>query len=161
MKKAIFSLAIMMMLAGSLLVACQSYSKKEEASQRKIEQSKLDLKATRDRNNTEQQRIRDEALRVEHQQEWIVFKNESEAKIDANQTRITELKAEMRKPGKKYDTRYARKIDNLEQRNLELRMRINTYNDEQSDWNTFKNEFNHDLNEIGLAFTNLTVNSKK
>jgi len=90
-----------------------------------------------------------------------VFKNESEAKIDANQTRITELKAEMRKPGKKYDTRYARKIDNLEQRNLELRMRINTYNDEQSDWNTFKNEFNHDLNEIGLAFTNLTVNSKK
>ena len=90
-----------------------------------------------------------------------MFKNESEAKIDANQTRITELKAEMRKPGKKYDTRYARKIDNLEQRNLELRMRINTYNDEQSDWNTFKNEFNHDLNEIGLAFTNLTVNSKK
>jgi hypothetical protein len=34
-------------------------------------------------------------------------------------------------------------------------------NDADSDWQSFKREFNHDMDELGNAFNNLTVNNKK
>ena len=55
---------------------------------------------------------------------------------------------------------YAKNIENLEERNRDLKTRIGAYETNQSDWESFKREFNHDMNEVGQALRDLTVNNK-
>jgi hypothetical protein len=38
---------------------------------------------------------------------------------------------------------------------------MDTYEKKQSDWESFKREFNHDMDELGQALKDLTVDNKK
>ena len=67
----------------------------------------------------------------------------------------------MKKPGQTWDDVYAKKIEKLEAQNNDLRIKINTYDPEKSDWETFKREFNHDMDSFGQAFKDLTTNNSK
>ena len=50
----------------------------------------------------------------------------------------------------------------LEQKNTELKKILSDYKDEGQDkWTSFKNEFNHDMDELGKAFKDLTVKNLK
>jgi len=94
-------------------------------------------------------------------EEWEAFRNESELKIKANEIRITELNVKMKKPGEIFDEIYENKITNLELQNKEMRARLVAYEKSQSNWESFKREFNHDMESIGQALTDLTVDNKK
>lgn len=76
-------------------------------------------------------------------EEWKTFKSEFELKIKANEIRITELNAKMKKPGERFDALYEKKIANLEQQNKEIRARLEGYEKIQSNLGSFKREFNH------------------
>ena len=94
-------------------------------------------------------------------EEWKEFKNDSEIKIRNNEIRIAELKAKMNKPGTTLDPLYEKRIDTLEKKNRDLKARIADYEKSQSDWQTFKREFNHDMDELGQALKDFTVDNKK
>jgi len=66
----------------------------------------------------------------------------------------------MKRSGKTLDALRAKKIDALEQKNRDMRNRIAAYEKSQSDWESFKREFNHDMDELGQAFKDLTVDNK-
>jgi uncharacterized protein YeaO (DUF488 family) len=93
-------------------------------------------------------------------EEWNAFKDDAEAKIEANEKRIVELKAKMNKPGKLLDKMRADRIAALEQRNRDLRLKITAYETEKTDWQKFKEEFNHDMDELGKAIGDIFSDDK-
>ncbi len=93
-------------------------------------------------------------------EEWKTFKSESELKINANKIRIAELKIEMNKPGEILDPLYSQRITTLERQNKDIRAKLCAYEKNQSNWESFKHEFKSDMDAIGEAFKNLTVDNR-
>lgn len=86
------------------------------------------------------------------------FKVVSIEKISANEKTIAEIKQKI--AGMKTDKRmqYEKAITELERKNNELKNNLENFKDEgQENWTIFKEEFNHDMNELGNALKNLVV----
>ena len=103
---------------------------------------------------------------VAHQEqtaeEWKTFnKSDFELEIKANEMRITELNVKMIKPSTLFDSFYVKKIANLEKENRFMKGRLEAYEKSQSNWESFKREFNHDIDAIGQALNDLTVDNKR
>jgi hypothetical protein len=67
----------------------------------------------------------------------------------------------MEKPGKTFDKSYSKSIDALEEKNMALKTRIIDYENNQTDWESFKREFSSDAEGVAKALKDLTVNNKK
>jgi hypothetical protein len=154
MKKLITIVAIATLFAaGTIFTGCQSSTNKEEAAQAKVDEAEQDLIDA-------QQEADIEAQRVATAEEWRTFKTESEIKISEYEIRVKALKDQMKKPGKTFDDLYKQRIEQLEQKIADLKARIRDYEKNQSGWESFKREFNHDMDELGIAFKNLAVDNK-
>jgi len=94
-------------------------------------------------------------------EEWKTFRSESELKIRDNEIRIIELNVKLKKPGETFDARNEKKIAILELQNKDMKARLEAYEKIQSNWETFKREFNHDMVAIGDELKDLTVDNKK
>ena len=154
MKKIIFILAVTTFIAGTVLVGCKSTTKEEIASQEKVDDAEQNLEDAKDSLVV--------AKKAATAEEWQTFKNQTDSVISYNEAQIADLKLKMQKTGKTVDAKYQKNIDILEQKNKNLKVKIDTYkNDANTDWQSFKREFNHDMDEIGKAFKDLTVDNKK
>jgi hypothetical protein len=155
MKKVIITLTVSaMLISGAFFTSCKSPAQKEDAAKAKVEDAKKDLNAAQNNSNAE-------AQKVATAEEWKTFKSKSEVRIRDNEIRIAELTAKMKKPGKIFDSMYEKKIDAIEQQNRDLRARMDAYEKSHSDWESFKTEFNHDMDELGKALKDITVDNKK
>lgn len=68
----------------------------------------------------------------------------------------------IKKTGNDIDKAYQRNIDTIEQKNKNLKIKMDSYkNDVDSDWQSFKREFSHDMDELGKSLKDFTVNNKK
>ena len=95
-------------------------------------------------------------------EEWNTFRNESELKIRENEIRIAELNVKLKNPAEITDARqYEKKIAILELQNKDMKARLDAYERIQSDWETFKRDFNHDITAIGNELKDLTGDNKK
>jgi major membrane immunogen (membrane-anchored lipoprotein) len=148
MKKTIISMFIVTtLISGILFTSCGPSTPKEETFKAKVEEAK------EYQNDTQKSDI---------DEEWKAFKDTSELQIRGNVIRIAELKVKIKKSGKEFNTFYENKIDALEQQNKDMKDRIDVYErNNQSDWESFKREFNHDIEELGNALKDLTVDNKK
>ena len=99
-------------------------------------------------------------IRIATTEEWAAFKADAEEKIEANEKRIAELKVKLKKPGKLLDKVYTERIEALEQRNRDLRLKITAYESNKTDWDKFKEEFNHDMDELGKAISDIFTDNK-
>lgn len=141
------------LLAGSIITSCQSSAEKVEDAKVNVQDANKDLKDA-------QKNVSEEAQKAAKAKEWEAFKSESETKIRNNETLTAELKEKMKTSGKKLDKVYADNIAKLEQKNQDLKSRMDAYEKGQTDWQSFKREFNHDMDELGNALKDLTVNNK-
>lgn len=154
MKQSIFVFAVATFIAGNILNSCKSNSDKEEDAIENVQNAKENLEdVTEDINN--------DAITKANDAEWQTYKTEANNTIAANEARIVELKKAMKKPGTSFDATYEKNIDALKDRNEALKNKISDYENNQTDWASFKREFNSDMNELGEAFKDLTVNNKK
>jgi len=154
MKKTIITIAVSsMLIAGSVFTSCKSPAQKEDAAQAEVQDAKQDL-------NEAQNDANAEAMKVATAEEWAAFKSDADLKIESNNVRIAELKVKMNKPGVILDPVYKQRIETLEQQNKDLRDRMDAYDKNHSDWETFKREFNHDMDELGQALKDVTVDNK-
>lgn len=155
MKKTIITLAVSsMLIAGSVFTGCKSPSQKEKDAQTEVQDANEDL-------NDAQNDANAEAQKVATAEEWAAFKIEANAKIKSNEARIAELTVSLNKPGKILDPIYKKKIETLEEQNRDLKARLDVYETNNSDWETFKREFNRDMDELGKALKDLTVDNNK
>jgi chromosome segregation ATPase len=133
MKKAIFLTAFNAIMAGFIFTSCESKQEKVEDAKEEVQEAKEELQ---------------EAQR-ELNAEYPTFKTDAEKKIDANDRRIAELEAKINQPGKKpLDEERRKRIEELKQKNAELRSRLYGYENERSDWESFKREWNHDMESL-------------
>ena len=154
MKKSIFTLAIITCLSGLVMISCKPNTKEEKESQEKVEIARDNVEDAKD--------SFDVAKRAATDEEWKAFKNSGDSVININNLRIAGLKLKMKNTGNSIDAEYQKNIDAMEQKNKDLKVKMDTYkNDVSSDWQSFKREFKHDTDEIGRALKDLTVNNKK
>ncbi len=152
MKKIIYTLTIAAVLtAGISFSGCQTrpQTSEEISAQAKIDSAKQDLLAAQETATAE---------------EWDAFKKESEVKIRINELSIADLKDRMYESGKKDDVLYSENINKLEKQNEALKARIKNHDNAENrkvKWETFKSEFNHDMDELGKALKDLTVKNTK
>lgn len=148
MKKVIYPLAIALVLTAVILTGCNTTpsTPEVEAAQAEVDSAKLELKAAQKAATTE---------------EWEAFKAESETKIRTNELSIADFKDRISASAPKSDALYLEKINKLEQQNKDMKARIDNYEKMQSDWASFKNEFNHDMDELGTALKDILVDNKK
>jgi hypothetical protein len=151
MKKSIFMLAI---LAGTFFTSCKSNSEKEADAVEDV------VDATDDLNKVTEEVNQDNVTKA-NDVEWQSYKMEANKSISENETRITELQTAMNKPGNTFDANYKKSIQALVDRNEALKTKIADYENNQTDWDTFKREFDSDMSGLGQAFKDLTVNNKK
>ncbi|MDY0215584.1 MAG: hypothetical protein RBS19_01395 [Bacteroidales bacterium] len=120
-----------------------SKTKMNEASENLIE-AKADLNAAQNDFN----------------QTYEAFKIESDRRIAENEKAIAKLKAENRNKAAKAD--FEKNLTTLERKNQSLKDRMHNYKDEGFDkWESFKTEFNHDMDNLGDALNDLTTKNTK
>jgi len=154
MNKVFLTCIVSSLIAGSAFTGCDSNAKNEQDAKEKVQDAKQDLKDVQDDTKAD-------AYKAAITAEWIAFRKASDTVISKNEVRITELKNKIKKTNKIHVTFYTQSIDSLESKNTALRNKINMYESNQSDWEEFKREFNHDMNELSGALKDFTVDNKK
>ena len=149
MKNTIFSFVITLMITNILISGCQS-AKSEKTDNEKAGEVKTEMNETTTDGNLAQEN----AAKAE---EWKAFKTETEIKIRDNNTLIAATRVKMKKSGQVMDALYEKRIDDLEAKNKSMQNRLDAYDANHSDWNKFKTEFNHDMDELGKSLKDLTV----
>lgn len=96
-------------------------------------------------------------IALSQQDDFKIYKAEQEKKIAENDKKIAELKAKKNKVKQEKLSAYEDRIDELEKKNNELRSRIASYrkDEEKAKWESFKKEFNHDMDELGKSLKDL------
>jgi formyltetrahydrofolate synthetase len=90
--------------------------------------------------------------RVDTISEWQQFKIDAKAKINANEKRIDEFKADMKTAGKTVKAEYKKEVVRLDKQNNELKVKLNEYKyDGKDKWEKFKIGFNHDMDVVGKS----------
>lgn len=146
MKKTIFTLAVTMFAAVTFFTSCNSPAEKVEASKDNVIEAQQKL----------------EKAKQEYAEQYIKFKFESDEKITANEKLIADLKAYSKTKKKEAKIEYEKTISDLEAKNQTMREKVRDYHEENLDnWESFKNEFNHDMNEIGKSINDLGKDNVK
>ena len=154
MKNSIFNLGLAMLFAGTLITGCKSNSEKEADATEDVQEAKEDL-------NNVKEDVKEDQMTKANDAEWQVYKSDANMTIVANEKRIEELTTAMNKPGKTFDAAYKSNIESLKNKNAALKTKIADYENNQTDWASFKREFDSDMTELGNSLKDLTVNNKK
>jgi chromosome segregation ATPase len=145
MKKAMHYLSIAAIIAGMTISGCQSKEKKAENAEQKVGTDQANMQAAKDTLNTE----------------YAGFKASAEQKITDNDKKIERLKEALDRPAHRpLDDARRRKIADLEQRNADLRKRLEAYQSAQTDWATFKAQFDIDMDSLNMAYDELDKSGK-
>jgi hypothetical protein len=116
-----------------------------------------DSQETADKEKADYQQMQKDSI-----EDFESFKLAYEARIDANEKTIADLKKEIRKDKSKMQEINLKAMDELDGRNFEMRKRIREFkNDSKEDWKSFKEEFSYDMDEIGKAIKGIGVNNSK
>ncbi len=133
MKNKYFIFAVLLLIAGALLTGCE---KTRENANEKVKQANQDMADAQ----------------AQYDKEWQQFKSDTELKIDANQKQIDDFKAAMKTTSKKFKSKYKNEVLTLEQKNIELRKKLNDYKfDGKDNWEKFKQDFNNNMDSVGNA----------
>lgn len=136
-------MAIMVSMVFTMFIGCQSSSKKVENAQENV------VKANEELN---------QALKDSIQQYRIA----TQEKLIANEKQLAEYKAKIAIQKKENKAKYEEELAKLVQKNNDLKIKLENYNEENEvKWEAFKTEFNHDMDELGKAFKDLTVKNVK
>jgi hypothetical protein len=146
MKKSILIFAACTFISGAMLTSCNTSAEKVENAQDKVIEANQDL---------------DQANR-EYLADIENYRIETANRIAANDESIAEFKTRMEHQKKAVKADYRKKIAELEEKNKEMKQRMDNYKEEGKEkWQIFKTEFSHDMDELGKAFKDLTIKNVK
>jgi signal transduction protein with GAF and PtsI domain len=90
------------------------------------------------------------------------FRTHTDESIAANEMSIAELNKQAENAKQSLKKQLKSEIAALERKNAEMRRRMDEYRaDGNEKWQSFKREFNHDMDELGSALKDLTKNNVK
>jgi hypothetical protein len=110
----------------------------------------------------EETRIELEDAENDYAIKYEAFRIESEKKMAENDLYIENLKLTAKKSDRLHQEELDQKVAELETKNRTMKEKMRDYKDEGKEkWASFKEEFNHDMDELGLALKDLTKNNVK
>ena len=153
MKKILFTLAVTAFITATSLSSCMSSSPKDE----NVDVKEVELKAPVIPTKSEMYITHNDSLTALQQ-----FKAEYEKKIIANEKRAAELKTSFADATKENKAIYEKKLAELEKKNNDLKTKLSDYKEDGTEkWQMFKKSFKTDMDELGKALADFTVDSKK
>ena len=130
-------------MTGTMLTSCRSSVKKVEKAQENVVEANQKL---------------NQALKDSIQQ----FRTESENRISIYEKDIVEFRARIANEKKANKSKYEKKLAELDKKNIEMKKKLADYKyEEQAKWEIFKAEYNHDMDQLGQSFKDLTVKNVK
>jgi len=150
MKKLMIAIAGTAFIAGAMLTGCESSTQKVDAARDNLQDAKVNV--------VEAKIELTQALRDSIQADRV----ELEQKISLYDKSIAELKLKVNTQKKESKAVYEQTLNELELKSKQLKKKLQEYKEEGlSEWDSFKNEFRHDMDELGAAISDLTKNNVK
>ncbi len=142
MKNKLVKLTAIVFLSGMVLTGCNEKEKNVDKSQDLVKDAKDNMADV------------DVALNNAINQ----FKEESEKITAKNEESIAQFKVKIAKGSAENKLILEKKLAEIEKKNAELKAKLADYKNEGDEkWDTFQIEFNHDMKELGKAFSDLTI----
>jgi len=142
MKKSIFVFSALALMAATTLTNCNSPARKNVEAQTEEEADKNDFPKAKE----------------EYLTDIDSYRKNMDDKITANKRSIADLKARIKDQKREAAADYKTKINDLEQKNNDMKKRIDEYTIEGKEkWEKFKTEFDRDMDELGKSLKDLTV----
>jgi len=146
MKKSILTLAVCSFITVGILISCNNSAQKADKAQQNV------IKANKDLDQANKEYLADIGN----------YRIETAKRIAANDQIIYEFRTKLEHEKKIAKADYNKKIAELEQKNRDMKRKMDDYkSDGKENWEKFKAEFNHDMDELGKAFKDLTVKNVK
>jgi hypothetical protein len=146
MKKLLKKTLSIIFIGTIITTSCNSPAKKVEKAQENLEVAEIEYT----------QAYKDSV------DEFMLFRNTMESRIESNEVVINKYKIDMKENNSKAKSKDQKIIDDLEQKNINMRKRIEEYNKTgREEWDAFKKEFNYDMDELGKSLKNLTIRNTK
>lgn len=131
-------------ITASLAASCTSPKEKVDDAEKNVTEAQLEL----------------DKAKQDYKDDMKRYKEEIGAKIAENEVTISNLNAQADKVKNKEE--YQAKVAKLEQRNAELKIKLENYDaQDKTQWEQFKSEFSHDITELGKAFNDMSTNNVK
>lgn len=125
--------------------ACFSPSEEVQNADRKVNEAQAEL----------------QAAEQDYAEEVAQYKKSTRARMAVNEEMIADLKAQIDEQKDESKNKYQELVSELEERNNKLQNRLKNYKAISKDnWQSFKDEFNHDMEDLGTALTNFGVDNK-
>jgi phosphoenolpyruvate-protein kinase (PTS system EI component) len=142
MKKLSLIFSALLLMAGTELISCNTSAEKVEKAEDEVKVANENL---------------DEA-NAEYLADVEQFKLETNQKIADNAKSIADFNARIATDKKLAKAEYKEKIAALELKNTDMQKKMADYKADGKDgWAKFKEEFNHDMDELGKALKDFTV----
>ena len=142
MKNTFSSVSGIVLIASILFTSCVSSKKRVDNAEIKLEAAKKDLKIAND----------------EYKADMANYRKETSEKIAANEKSILEFNAKLADVNEDTEIKYEQKIAELKLKNKEMKKKMDDYKDDgKQNWEKFKTEFSHDMDELGKAFKGIMV----
>ena len=146
MKKTIYRVAAITFAMGMILTNCSTPTEKVQEAKENVAEANKDLDKAQEEYLTDIDNCR----------------KATDEKIAANDQSIADFKTRIADEKKEAKADYNSKIAALEQKNSDMKKHMDEYKAEGKEkWEKFKTEFNHDMEELGKAFKDLTVKNVK
>jgi chromosome segregation ATPase len=137
---------IVFTLITGVFTSCIDSETKVERAESNLEEANKDL----------------EKANKEYQEDIDAYRKETAEKIATNEKSISDFNARIDVQKEEEKVAYKAKIETLNKKNTDLKMRMDNYKaDGKENWEQFKTEFSNDMDELGTAFKNLTVDNVK
>ncbi|WP_439506044.1 hypothetical protein [Sediminibacterium sp.] len=142
MKSFKYFLFAFVLFAGNGLMSCNSSAEKVEKAEDEVKVANENL----------------DQANAEYLADVEKFKAETNQKIADNAKSIADFNARIVSDKKLAKAEYKEKIAALELKNTDMQKKMADYKaDGKDDWAKFKEEFNHDMDELGKALKDFTI----
>lgn len=145
MKNPIIRMALILCTSAIVFAGCSTSAEKVENAQEAVTDANKDL----------------DKANAEYMADIKNYRELTALQIERNNLEIAKFK--LRVEGEKKETRaeYYRDIAALEEKNNAYKKKLDMYqSDNKTNWEIFKSEFSHDMNELGTAINGLGTRSK-
>lgn len=130
----------------AFLVSCKSPAEKVEKAEEEVTEANQNL----------------EKANEEYLNDVEAYRLQTADKIAANEKDIIEFNARIEAKKKDANADYKKKVAELDKKNNDMKKKMADYKASgKENWENFKAEFNHDMDALGQAFKDLSVNNVK
>lgn len=145
MKNPIIRMALVLCTSVIVFAGCQSSADKVENAQEAVTDANKDL----------------DKANAEYLADIKNYRELTALQIERNNLEIAKFKLKVEGEKKEARAQYYKDIAALEEKNNAYKKKLDTYqSDNKTNWEIFKAEFSHDMNELGTAINGLGVKSK-